>query len=59
MALKDNGGTANGGMDTSPSQVFVITVNAPPTASIISPTNGAVFIAPANITVLAVAHDDD
>jgi hypothetical protein len=26
--LKDNGGTANGGVDTSPSQTFTITVNA-------------------------------
>jgi len=28
VTLKDNGGTANGGVDTSPAQTFTITVNA-------------------------------
>src|SRR5207253_7151336 len=28
ISLKDNGGTANGGVDTSTSQTFTITVNA-------------------------------
>src|SRR5690606_1371650 len=28
LALADNGGTANGGIDTSPTQTFVITVTA-------------------------------
>ncbi|HVX64012.1 MAG TPA: Ig-like domain-containing protein [Pirellulales bacterium] len=32
VALHDNGGTANGGVDTSPTQTFKIFVNAPPTA---------------------------
>jgi hypothetical protein len=55
----DNGGTANGGINTSSSQTFTITVNAPPTVSIVSPTNGAVFIAPASFTVVADAQDAD
>ncbi len=57
--LKDNGGTANGGMDTSDPQSFTITVNAFPIVNIIEPTNNTVFIAPANITIIADAHDPD
>ncbi|MFO1350908.1 MAG: Ig-like domain-containing protein [Gammaproteobacteria bacterium] len=30
LVIKDNGGTANGGADTSPPQSFTITVNPPP-----------------------------
>ena len=59
VVLKDNGGTANGGVDTSAVQTFKITVNAPPTVSIASPTNNAVFIATQNITVVADAMDSD
>jgi hypothetical protein len=33
--------------------------NAPPTVSITSPTNGASFIAPANVTITADAQDSD
>src|SRR5207249_3401454 len=33
--------------------------NAPPTVSIISPTNGAVFVAPQNVSVVADASDAD
>ncbi len=55
----DNGGTANGGVDTSSPQTFGITVNAPPNVSIISPTNGASFFAPADFTLLADALDPD
>ncbi len=59
VAAHDDGGIANGGLDTSAPQTFVITVNSPPTVSLISPTNGAVYVAPANFTVLANAQDVD
>lgn len=36
VTLSDNGGTANGGVDTSPVQSFVITVNSPGNAPTIS-----------------------
>jgi P pilus assembly chaperone PapD len=36
-----------------------LAINHPPTVTIISPTNGSVFIAPANFTVLADAQDID
>ncbi len=36
-----------------------LTLNQPPTVSIISPTNGATFIALANLTILANAQDVD
>jgi uncharacterized repeat protein (TIGR01451 family) len=59
VVLKDDGGIANGGIDTSIPQIFAITINAPPTASIVVPTNGSVFIAAANIPVLVQAEDPD
>jgi len=59
VVLKDNGGTANGGVDTSAPQTFTITVNAPPLVAIVQPTNNTVFIAPADVTVIADAHDLD
>ena len=59
VIARDDGGTANGGVDTSAPQTFAITVNAPPTVVITSPTNGAVFIAPADFTILAHAQDLD
>ncbi|MBI3410157.1 MAG: tandem-95 repeat protein [Planctomycetes bacterium] len=34
VAIHDNGGTANGGSDTSPPQTFTITVNPPPRFSL-------------------------
>jgi hypothetical protein len=55
----DDGGTANGGVDTSAPQTFAIIVNAPPTVEIASPTNGSIFIAPANFNVIADARDVD
>ncbi len=55
----DDGGTANGGVDSSAPEVFSISVNAPPTVQITSPTNGASFFAPASFTVLADAQDVD
>ncbi|HXJ55162.1 MAG TPA: Ig-like domain-containing protein [Verrucomicrobiae bacterium] len=36
-----------------------IVVNSPPTASLSSPGNGASFVAPANITITAIANDAD
>jgi hypothetical protein len=40
-------------------QSATLYVNNPPTVSIVTPTNGTVFIAPANITVVADARDVD
>jgi hypothetical protein len=40
-------------VDSSAPQTFVLTVNAAPVVSIVSPTNGASFFAPADFTVLA------
>jgi len=40
-------------------QSATLTINIPPTVSIVSPTNGTVFIAPATFTVLADARDVD
>ncbi len=47
-----------GGCDTAV-QAATLTINIPPTVSIVSPTNGTVFIAPANFTVVADASDVD
>jgi VCBS repeat-containing protein len=59
VQLVDNGGTANGGVDRSPPQPFVITVNGPPRVKILSPTNGAVFYATMPIPILCSASDPD
>jgi VCBS repeat-containing protein len=62
VILKDDGGTANGGVDSSAPQTFLITVNAsnqPPTVSIISPTNGSTFVVSQSITIVADAVDSD
>src|SRR5262249_13028662 len=40
-------------------EVCSATPNAPPTVAITSPTNGASFIAPATITIQAIASDSD
>lgn len=55
----DDGGTADGGVDTSAAQTFTITLNTPPTVQIVSPPNGATYFAPAAFTVLANAQDVD
>ena len=57
--LRDNGGTANGGADTSGEVVFRIAVNSPPSVSIISPANGVGLLAPATFSVVASASDPD
>lgn len=59
VTLRDNGGRADGGNDTSAAQTFVIRVNAPPTVAITFPTNGTVFMAPAGINIVAEAQDPD
>src|SRR6185503_13678952 len=37
VTLRDDGGTANGGVDTSSEVVFSITINGPPAVSLVSP----------------------
>jgi len=59
VMVADSGGTANGGTDVSEPQTFTITVNSPPLVRIVSPTNGATFIVPANFTLAADALDPD
>ncbi len=59
VVARDNGGTANGGVDNSEPQTFSIVLNAPPTVSIVSPTNGASFFVPGSFTLLADAQDVD
>lgn len=59
ILARDNGGTANDGIDASAPEQFTITVNAPPTVQIVNPTNGASFFAPGAFTVLANAQDID
>ena len=59
VLLKDNGGTANGGLDTSAPQTFTITINAPPVVNITAPADGTFYFAPANISVVAEASDPD
>lgn len=59
VIARDDGGTADGGMDTSAPQTFAISLNTPPTVQIVSPTNGAFFFVPGSFTVLADARDMD
>ena len=59
VTLKDNGGTANGGNDTSPLQKFSIIVNNPPSATINVPTNTSLFLYPSPIDIIATAIDID
>jgi hypothetical protein len=53
VAVRDSGGTANGGVDTSDAQSFTITVNdaTPPKVKSTTPTNGLTGVSPtANLT---------
>jgi Bacterial Ig domain len=50
---------ATDNLGATASDSISLVVNDPPTASIISPTNGQSFIAPANITISALASDTD
>ena len=62
VVLKDDGGIANGGHDTSASQSFTIMikpVNQPPTVALTSPTSGQSFDAPATVVLRATAVDAD
>lgn len=59
VRLQDNGGTANGGVDTSSEVIFAIVVNSPPTVSIVSPANGSAFLFPATFSVISSASDPD
>ena len=59
VIARDDGGTSDGGVDTSASETFAISLNTPPTVQIVSPTNGAFFFAPGTFTVLADAQDVD
>ncbi len=40
-------------------QLLLSNTNTPPTVSIVTPTNNAVFLAPANVTISATASDTD
>jgi VCBS repeat-containing protein len=57
--LRDNGGTANGGVDTSGEIIFRILVNSPPSISIVSPADGTGLLFPATFSVIASASDPD
>ena len=59
VVARDNGGTANGGVDTSSEVVFKITVNSPPTVSIVSPPDGSGLLYPTTFSVVASASDPD
>ena len=59
VKLKDNGGIANGGNDTSTTQMFSILVNNPPTATINTPTNTSLFLYPSPVDIVATATDID
>ena len=59
VVLKDSGGTANGGSDTSVEKTFSITLNGPPIISIINPSNSTSLVGTNNITVIAQASDPD
>jgi VCBS repeat-containing protein len=59
VRLQDNGGTDDGGVDTSSEVVFAIVVNSPPTVSIVSPANGSAFLFPATFSVISSASDPD
>jgi hypothetical protein len=51
--------TVTGACGQAVATAAVLTINLPPTAVIVYPTNGAVFVEPATFTVLAGASDPD
>lgn len=59
VRARDNGGVANGGVDTSGGVIFKITVNSPPMVRIVSPADGTVLMYPATFSVVADASDPD
>ncbi|HEY0510734.1 MAG TPA: IPTL-CTERM sorting domain-containing protein [Thermoanaerobaculia bacterium] len=48
LVAMDDGGTANGGVDTSAPQTFTITVNQPPAVTSTIPANGATTVPPSS-----------
>ncbi len=59
VRLQDDGGTANGGVDTSAEVIFAIVVNSPPSVSIVSPANGTALLFPATFSVISSPSDPD
>jgi hypothetical protein len=63
VVLRDSGGTANGGIDTSPPQTFTVTVNPgsnlPPTVWITRPADLSVFCRDTPVEVEAMATDKE
>src|SRR5262249_26208810 len=61
VILKDNGGTDNGGVDSSAPQIFTTTVigNTRPTVRLTLPDLDATFAAPAQVDLEATAADTD
>ncbi len=59
VAARDNGGTANGGQDTSAPITFSIGGNAPPFVTIVTPPSNSVYFPFQLIPYTAVANDSD
>jgi len=59
VVLKDDGGTANGGVDTSSSQTFTITVNAVNHAPVLDPIGNKTINEGAMLIFTATATDED
>jgi hypothetical protein len=59
VTLSDNGGTANGGVDTSPAQTFTITVAPPNTAPVADATSASGNEDGGAIVVTLTGHDAD
>jgi methionine-rich copper-binding protein CopC len=57
IRLRDDGGTANGGVDVSTSCSFTITVDAPPAVSSTSPVNGATNAATSTNVVVTFSEN--
>ena len=55
VQLNDSGGTARGGDDTSPTEVFVVTVNGPPVAG----DDSAVVVEDGSVVIDVLADDTD
>ncbi|HAV64936.1 MAG TPA: hypothetical protein DCY13_21515, partial [Verrucomicrobiales bacterium] len=59
ILARDNGGTANGGSDSSTPVTFRILVNAPPVVAITSPEDGNIYFPHQVIPYAAAASDPD
>jgi len=51
--------TVTGACGAAATTAAVLTINQPPVANIIYPTNGTIFVEPATFTILASANDPD